>query len=539
MRDSIITEENSLEFEIKDIQKLNSNKNVEFSTLDITVEEGINGNGINIYKNEKLSDMAEQSNEKISNLKIMEIELVSIKKFMSNMLWTTILYLCFDVILMVNSIINSNKNILLFYIFIVSYIIFIFEIFYQQQKKEEKVRKEKGGNLFMLLFLISIVTDMIFIFCFFKIKVSIFLLFQVKSIISLILIVFLCLIDKKDISEFSLIKYCVVIVIEALVTIQNSLNSDFHTKEADFIYNWPLFFLLIINFLDFLCSLFNMIKCRMESNYNLSKDPLYSFYTIRTYISLLFLICKFDLTVYFYLNFIFENNVIKQILYVSQIFIVFLSLISVVNYFLTKKLITSTIEKNRNIIKELLKQNSFKIKADVPKFLKKDNSATYFKKLERKEYDRIISTNEFNIETTDRIRLLSNSNELVTENSKSPKMANTSTIDYSNKDTEENYQYLNSSPFSKINLDEMKFEKIDEIANSFVKNECLICFDAKSEIIIMPCGHSDICLNCAKEVWKTTKSCYICQNPIQYILFVEPFEDNVYKVSYSLCLKHQ
>lgn len=66
---------------------------------------------------------------------------------------------------------------------------------------------------------------------------------------------------------------------------------------------------------------------------------------------------------------------------------------------------------------------------------------------------------------------------------------------------------------------------------------CLICYANKSAVIIMPCGHSDICLECAKDIWTVNGLCFLCQNAINYMLVVEPVAEDVYKVAYSLYLK--
>jgi hypothetical protein len=66
---------------------------------------------------------------------------------------------------------------------------------------------------------------------------------------------------------------------------------------------------------------------------------------------------------------------------------------------------------------------------------------------------------------------------------------------------------------------------------------CLICYANKSAVIIMPCGHSDICLECSKDIWTVNGLCFICQSGINYLLVVEPVTEDVYKVAYSLYLK--
>jgi hypothetical protein len=69
------------------------------------------------------------------------------------------------------------------------------------------------------------------------------------------------------------------------------------------------------------------------------------------------------------------------------------------------------------------------------------------------------------------------------------------------------------------------------------ENCCLICYANKSSVIIMPCGHADLCLDCGKDIWSSNGQCFICQTSINYMLVVEEVAEDIYKVTYSLYLK--
>ncbi len=53
-------------------------------------------------------------------------------------------------------------------------------------------------------------------------------------------------------------------------------------------------------------------------------------------------------------------------------------------------------------------------------------------------------------------------------------------------------------------------------------NECKICFDDESCIVLVPCGHSGLCEGCAKDLVTLTKECYICRREIELIAKIKP-----------------
>ena len=46
------------------------------------------------------------------------------------------------------------------------------------------------------------------------------------------------------------------------------------------------------------------------------------------------------------------------------------------------------------------------------------------------------------------------------------------------------------------------------------KNSCKICFEAKIDAIVIPCGHVCICLSCSKGL----KLCPMCRNDISQVV---------------------
>ena len=48
-------------------------------------------------------------------------------------------------------------------------------------------------------------------------------------------------------------------------------------------------------------------------------------------------------------------------------------------------------------------------------------------------------------------------------------------------------------------------------------NECKICFDDESCIVLLPCCHAGLCEGCAKDLVTMTKECYICRQEVELI----------------------
>lgn len=52
-------------------------------------------------------------------------------------------------------------------------------------------------------------------------------------------------------------------------------------------------------------------------------------------------------------------------------------------------------------------------------------------------------------------------------------------------------------------------------------NDCKICFDDESCIVLLPCCHSGLCEGCAKDMVYMTKECYICRQEVELIAKVK------------------
>jgi hypothetical protein len=60
---------------------------------------------------------------------------------------------------------------------------------------------------------------------------------------------------------------------------------------------------------------------------------------------------------------------------------------------------------------------------------------------------------------------------------------------------------------------------------SYKDSECIVCFDAKPNIIQDPCGHGGFCKECALEYIKTEDKCMICREKIKKFFLIE-FNEN-------------
>jgi hypothetical protein len=48
------------------------------------------------------------------------------------------------------------------------------------------------------------------------------------------------------------------------------------------------------------------------------------------------------------------------------------------------------------------------------------------------------------------------------------------------------------------------------------ETQCVVCFDAPKDHIIVPCGHQCVCARCAEQLTKTrTPMCPVCREPIR------------------------
>ena len=60
-------------------------------------------------------------------------------------------------------------------------------------------------------------------------------------------------------------------------------------------------------------------------------------------------------------------------------------------------------------------------------------------------------------------------------------------------------------------------KKIESLAGGGEDN-CIVCMNAPSNMIVFPCCHLCMCEDCSKEVQKTNKQCPVCRDVIQSLL---------------------
>ena len=75
-----------------------------------------------------------------------------------------------------------------------------------------------------------------------------------------------------------------------------------------------------------------------------------------------------------------------------------------------------------------------------------------------------------------------------------------------------------SSVFFKFSNEDKK-----ELENN---ENCIICLENKSEILIKPCGHSGICKICITEFLKLNENCHICRKKIEKVYIMEFDQEN-------------
>lgn len=69
------------------------------------------------------------------------------------------------------------------------------------------------------------------------------------------------------------------------------------------------------------------------------------------------------------------------------------------------------------------------------------------------------------------------------------------------------------------------------------ENVCVVCYANESDIVIMSCGHSDICEDCGKDIWKTSALCFICQQDVDYLAKIQKFSGDVVEIKYCIYMK--
>jgi hypothetical protein len=67
-------------------------------------------------------------------------------------------------------------------------------------------------------------------------------------------------------------------------------------------------------------------------------------------------------------------------------------------------------------------------------------------------------------------------------------------------------------------------EKKEEVNNE--DTECVICFDAKPNILHDPCGHGGVCKDCSLEYIKNEETCMFCRKKIDKLYLIEYDHEN-------------
>lgn len=83
---------------------------------------------------------------------------------------------------------------------------------------------------------------------------------------------------------------------------------------------------------------------------------------------------------------------------------------------------------------------------------------------------------------------------------------------------------LSDTPSSEEKITSVSMLQLDS-SPATPKKICMVCCQALSNAVVMNCGHSGICSDCASEIWKHTGICHMCREPIVKILEVEGVDD--------------
>jgi len=51
---------------------------------------------------------------------------------------------------------------------------------------------------------------------------------------------------------------------------------------------------------------------------------------------------------------------------------------------------------------------------------------------------------------------------------------------------------------------------------------CVICWDDRKTVVLLPCRHLCVCVSCSKKLWNNTQkeTCPICRNDVENLLEV-------------------
>lgn len=70
----------------------------------------------------------------------------------------------------------------------------------------------------------------------------------------------------------------------------------------------------------------------------------------------------------------------------------------------------------------------------------------------------------------------------------------------------------------------------DNSGDTVKAKACLVCYEAASNAVIMPCGHGGVCAGCAVLVWRDTGLCHLCRKRIESVVEVQAREKGTVKV---------
>lgn len=84
--------------------------------------------------------------------------------------------------------------------------------------------------------------------------------------------------------------------------------------------------------------------------------------------------------------------------------------------------------------------------------------------------------------------------------------------------------------FGKIEYSEGDTNKIYTEPNAMEKgpeNTCVICYDPEAipNTFYSPCSHAGVCKSCAQSILKSTTSCPICRQELEFLIFYEKTQE--------------
>lgn len=81
-----------------------------------------------------------------------------------------------------------------------------------------------------------------------------------------------------------------------------------------------------------------------------------------------------------------------------------------------------------------------------------------------------------------------------------------------------NNRSLNESHLKDTSIEMQKIPENNLIGLSDSYFLCNVCYASESDSVFMECKHGGVCLRCAYDIWNTTNECYLCREPVDYIL---------------------